>query len=112
MTSLAERVGQALRRRGPEANQSGWRAKLADSIDVGESTLTKWWYGEQEPSATALLALFDKLGPEFEAEVRAGEPPPIAPADRIERVRAELREIERALAKAPVVAIPIRGKTT
>lgn len=96
--TLAERIGEAMRRRRPDANLTGWFARIADAAGVSENTVRNWHYGEAEPTGSGLLALFDHFGPDFEAEVRGGEEPtPVTARERIEIIRAELRALERAL---------------
>ncbi len=55
---LAERIGAALRACAPDANRSGWRARIADDIGASEESLRKWYYGECVPGGGFLLALF------------------------------------------------------
>lgn len=72
MSELADRVRDALMRRAPEIGVSSWRAKHAAEIDSYPETFEKWMraHNPTEPSASALLALFDHFGEDFEAEVR------------------------------------------
>lgn len=68
--TLASRIGEALRNRAPDDNKSGWMARHADELGVGERTFKAWYYGESEPGGSHLLTLFDHFGADFEHAVR------------------------------------------
>lgn len=69
--TLAERVRGALMKRAPDIGISAWRASHAAKLDTAPETFEKWMRSEPaEPSAAALLALFDHFGADFENEVR------------------------------------------
>lgn len=68
---LAERIGQAIRARAPDANKTGWRAECADRLDVHEETFANWYYGKSAPTGEGLIALFGLFGPAFVTEILA-----------------------------------------
>ncbi len=66
---IAERIGLALRARCPDANKTGWRAKLADDIGASERAVEEWCYGNTAPGGDALDKLIAHFGQTFRDEI-------------------------------------------
>lgn len=96
--TLASRIGEALRKLAPDDNKSGWMARHADELSVGERTFKAWYYGESDPGGSHLLTLFDHFGADFEREVRGDtEARELTPNEHIDKATHHMAEAKRGL---------------